>query len=132
MRPPLPFQQQTIRPAGGTARALSGGLGLLTALMLTAAQPNSAPAQTLGNSKAGAAVASDTYGGKSAVHIPTFGYSRYGPGGRTRFSEGSGYFRPYMLSPRPVYRLEVSPQPVRRSTFSLGYISHGGFGSYYY
>ncbi len=85
-----------------------------------------------GQTSAGSAVASSAFGGTSIRQLPTFRPGRYGPYGRSQFYEGTGNFRPYPLVPRPAYRLEVGQQPIRRTTFSLGYVSYGGYGSYFY
>lgn len=48
------------------------------------------------------------------------------------FRPGMGSFRPYVIARRPSSGYARSQEPVRRTTFSLGYVSSGGFGNYFY
>lgn len=51
---------------------------------------------------------------------------------RGQYVQGTNYYRPYSLVPRPVFRARVGSIPIRRMTFSLGYLSYGNTGAYYY
>lgn len=97
------------------------------------AQINFAMSGAHGTSSRNTATASSAYAEKTAVIIPNYDKPvEIETRTRLAYPLGSGYFRPYPLVPRPLYRTTIGTVPVRRMTFSLGYLSQGGYGAYYY